>query len=130
MKNLFLTLLMCAGLASAGMAESLAAERISPEVFADEGQFFDVKLSPDGKHLAATVPQGDRSALIILQRSPQKLTASYRMPKDTHIADFWWANEERVLIALAESFGSRDYLVSTSKCNTRIGIGCWDGKAV
>lgn len=115
MKNLFLTLLMCAGLASAGMAESLAAERISPEVFADEGQFFDVKLSPDGKHLAATVPQGDRSALIILQRSPQKLTASYRMPKDTHIADFWWANEERVLIALAESFGSRDYPVATGE---------------
>ena len=93
----------------AGISTGMANERIAPEIFADEGQFSNVKLSPDGKYLAATVPQGDRSLLVIMQRSPHQLTASYRLPKGTHISNFWWVNDERVLIALAESFGSRDY---------------------
>lgn len=115
MRTFFLILLICASLTPPGMSNGVAAPRIPPETFADEGQFFDVKLSPDGKHLAATVPQGDRTFLIILQRSPHRLTASFRLPKSTHISDFWWVNEERVLVAPAEKFGSRDYAVATGE---------------
>lgn len=99
----------------AAISTGMANQRIAPEIFADEGQFSNVKLSLDGKYIAATVPQGDRSLLVIMQRSPHQLTASYRLPKGTHIADFWWVNEERVLIALAESFGSRDYPQATGE---------------
>ncbi|MCX7564200.1 S9 family peptidase [Xanthomonadaceae bacterium XH05] len=89
--------------------------RIDVEAFADEGKFLDLKVSPDGVHLAATVPAEDRTFLAILHRESRQLVSSYRLPKNSHIADFWWANDERVLISLADSFGSRDYPTATGE---------------
>ncbi len=96
-------------------ASPTAHARVDVQAFADAGKFMDVKISPDGVHLATTVPAEDRTLLAILHRETHKVVGSYRLPKNTHIADFWWPNDERVLIALAHSFGSRDYPSSTGE---------------
>lgn len=80
----------------------------------DEG-IRDLKISPDGRFLAATLPAGDRSAIAILNRIDRSVVASFQLPSDTHIADFWWAKDDRLLFGLAERLGSRDYPIATGE---------------
>lgn len=89
--------------------------QVDVQAFADSGKFLEVKISPDGTHIAATMPAEDRTFLAILNRETRKVVSGYRLQKNSHIADFWWPNDERVLIALAHSFGSRDYPTSTGE---------------
>ncbi len=70
--------------------------------------FTDIKLSPGGDYYAATVPMEDRTALAILSRSTGKVVGSFVPPRNNHASHFSWANNERVLIGLAEKFGSLD----------------------
>ncbi|MBF6023878.1 alpha/beta hydrolase family protein [Lysobacter niastensis] len=67
-----------------------------------------IKISPDGKHYAATVPLEDRTVLIIMRRADKKVITKATGVKDSMVADFWWANDERVVIAMAQQLGSRD----------------------
>lgn len=76
------------------------------EDFIRKPKFNDIKISPTGEYLAATVPNGRKTALVILRRSDNKVVANMSIPGDrTHVEDFWWVNAERVLISGAEKFG-------------------------
>lgn len=70
--------------------------------------FESIKISPDGKHYAATVPLEDRTVLVIMRRSDKQFLTKAAGAKDSVIADFWWANNEQVVVALAQRLGSRD----------------------
>ena len=67
-----------------------------------------IKISPDGQYYAATVQLEDRVGLAILRRSDKKLVTGASGAKDSVIDDFWWASDDRVVIAMAERLGSRD----------------------
>ncbi|WP_119718741.1 alpha/beta hydrolase family protein [Cognatilysobacter tabacisoli] len=84
------------------------AADVDVEAFVKRDRFDDIKLSPNGDYYAATVPLGDRTALAVLRRSDNKLTATFQIGKNTHVAGFWWVNPERVLISTARKFGSLD----------------------
>lgn len=71
-------------------------------------RFDDIKLSPTGEYYAATVPLGDRTGLVVLRRANNEVTAQFALGKDTHISDFVWANDTRLLLSMAEAFGSDD----------------------
>jgi dipeptidyl aminopeptidase/acylaminoacyl peptidase len=76
------------------------------EDFIRKEKFIHIKISPTGEYLAATVPIERKTALAILRRSDNKLVASLSIPGDrTHVAGFWWVNDERVLISAASKFG-------------------------
>jgi len=87
-------------------ASSAAATTVEPFVRRDK--FEHLKLSPTGEYYAATVPLGDRTALAIVRRSDNKLTGTFGMGRNTRVEDFVWVNSTRVLISLAEKFGSLD----------------------
>ena len=70
--------------------------------------FKDIKISPNGDYLAATVPMEDRTGMVILNRATGKHTAAFALGKNTHVESFIWVNPERVLISIAESFGQLD----------------------
>lgn len=70
--------------------------------------FGDIKLSPTGEYYAATVPLEDRTALAILRRPDRTLAGTFNAGKDTHVQEFVWVNEERVLVSIAEKFGTLD----------------------
>lgn len=70
--------------------------------------FTDIKLSPDGDYYAATVALEDRTALVILRRSDNKLTANFSTGRNSHVAEFHWVNPERVVISMAMKIGSLD----------------------
>lgn len=71
-----------------------------------------VKISPDGKHFAVTKPLEDRTALLILRREDHAFTAKIMGGPDSVVDDFWWANDERVVVSLSRKRGSRDEPVS------------------
>lgn len=88
-----------------GLLGASTASAVDVDAFIKKDRFNDIKLSPNGDYYAATVTLEDRTALAILRRSDNKLTANFRMGKNTHVSDFWWVNPERVVISMAEKFG-------------------------
>lgn len=85
-----------------------ARAQVDIEPFIKKDKFDDIKLSPSGDYYAATVPLEDRTALAIMHRGDNKLTATFALGKNTHVADFWWVNPERVLISISEKYGQLD----------------------
>lgn len=69
----------------------------------------DIKISPTGEFYAATLPLGERSAVAVMRRSDQTIVGSHQLPRNTHIADFWWVGDQRLMFGLAERFGARDF---------------------
>ncbi|MCC7634631.1 alpha/beta hydrolase family protein [Stenotrophomonas rhizophila] len=99
-----------AALAVAGMWGMLAGQAgaVDLERYLKRDTFTDIKISPGGDYYAATVPMEDRTALAILRREDGKMVGSFVPPRNNHASSFDWVNAERVLIGLAEKFGSLD----------------------
>lgn len=97
-----------AALAAGLMLAVPALAAVNVEAYIKKDQFNDVKLSPNGDYLAATVPFEDKTALAIIRRSDNKVTANFRLEKNTHVAGFWWVSPERVVISMSRKFGSLD----------------------
>jgi dipeptidyl aminopeptidase/acylaminoacyl peptidase len=72
----------------------------------------DVQISPDGHYLAMVVADDktgeDRKGIVILNRSDLKATTGFHTIGDQEIYRYWWANDERLLIATATQTGSLD----------------------
>ncbi|KRG71750.1 alpha/beta hydrolase family protein [Pseudoxanthomonas dokdonensis] len=73
-----------------------------------QGQYERIKISPDGRYFAVTAPMEDRTVLGIVRRSDNTPTAKISGSKDSVVEDFWWANDERVVVSMASKQGSRD----------------------
>ncbi|TYT27535.1 S9 family peptidase [Luteimonas viscosa] len=74
-----------------------------------------IKISPDGKHLAATVPLEDRTVLVVLDRAEKKIVAGGMGVVNSAVWDFWWVDDTRIVISMAQSFGSEDPLYATGE---------------
>ncbi len=96
-------------------APAAAAAKIDIEPFLRDDDFDEVTLSPDGAHLAATVPLQDRTGLAILRRSDLAVTARFALARNQHIVGLTWVNEERVLFSVAERFGTLDQPLRTGE---------------
>ncbi len=73
------------------------ATEIPLELFARGDKLREVKLSPDGKHLAVTTPQEGRTSLVILNRKTMQPTFAYRFGTGEHVTTFYWVNNERLI---------------------------------
>lgn len=89
-----------------------AADALDLTPFVQQDVYEWVKISPDGKHFAVTKPLEDRTALLILRREDHAFTAKIMGGPDSVVDDFWWANDERVVVSLSRKRGSRDEPVS------------------
>ncbi len=96
------------------LASAQAAPPAPPPVqaFFSYPQISDVQISPDGRYLAMVVADDktgeDRKGIAILNRSDLKVTAGFHTIGDQEIYDYWWANDERLLVATAIQTGSLD----------------------
>lgn len=95
-----------------GLLISAVAPGVGAQVdiaqFVERDRFNDIKISPTGEYFAMTVWLEDQTGLVVMRRSDGELTATFRFRGGTHVNDFWWVNNDRVLMSIAESFGSRD----------------------
>ncbi len=95
--------LVLALFAGAAVAQVDLDRHLKPE------QFGELKISPTGEFYAVTVRLPDRVALVIMRRADKQVTAKVVSGPHSEIGGFWWANDERVVVAMAERIaGSRD----------------------
>lgn len=82
------------------------------QAFFSYPQISEAQISPDGKYLAMVVADSqtgeNRKGLAVLSLDSQKITASFRTVGNQDIYRYWWANNERLLIATATLTGSLD----------------------
>jgi dipeptidyl aminopeptidase/acylaminoacyl peptidase len=105
-----------AGSASGGSSQLPIADFIKRDAFGT------MKISPTGEYLAATVPLSDRTSLVIFRRSDNKLaemTGHVTLSPKTHIADFNWVNDKRIIFSIAEKEGD---LVTPSPTGELFGV--------
>lgn len=91
-----------AGAPSAFAATTPVAEAV--EQIVRQPEFEDIALSPTGDYFAASVPQGDRTVLVVLRRADLKVTSAFSMRGKTHVAGFEWVNPTRLVLAVGQRF--------------------------
>jgi acetyl esterase/lipase len=116
LRALLLPLLLLPGLAVADAPKTLGqvdteATRV-PELPVDEffrhSEFDDIKISPTGEYLAASVKlAADTGALVVLRRETLERTGVFRLAGRSFVSDFRWVGPERLLFGVAESQGSK-----------------------
>ncbi len=101
-----------AALAATGSAWAEGAAKV-PELpidtFMKHAAFLDVKISPDGEYLAATaLATEDTGMLVFLRRKDLQVTGHVRLAGRSLVNSFFWVNDERVVLTVAEKEGSLD----------------------
>lgn len=82
-----------------------ARAQVDLDSYIKKNQFNDIKISPDGQYLAATVPLEDRTGFAVLRRTDSKVMTSIALGKNNHVASFFWVNKERLLLTVSQKFG-------------------------
>ncbi len=85
-----------------------APGKVDLEPYLRQDQYERVKISPDGAYYAVTMPMEDRTVLAAVRRADSVPTAKIMGNADSVVDDFWWANNERLVVSMAERYGSRD----------------------
>lgn len=93
-------------LSLAALGLPLAAHAASIDDFIRKDRFQDVKVSPKGTYFAATVPVDDKTVLVVLKPGETKPIAHFNLRGKTHVMDFHWANDERLLFTVGEKDGA------------------------
>jgi len=108
-------LLACVGACATagGIARAQAPLDLTPYVQRD--RYETIKISPDGTHLAATMPLEDRTVLVVINRADKQIVAGGAGVRNSAVWDFWWVDEERIVISMAQTFGSEDPLYATGE---------------
>lgn len=108
MKQLVIAIAMAfASLAPAGVD----AREVPTRDFFKDPEFNTVALSPDGKHIALTVPEADRTLLAVLETDTNKIVGKWDYGQNRHIRNVIWANNERLLFRVGLKLGKFDYEV-------------------
>jgi len=90
------------------------AEQLPLSEFAKLPLFDNIKISPSGSYLAATVRNADEEeSLVFMDLKTQKVETIIKGRKRDRITNYIWANDERVVIWLGRKFGSLDAPVPT-----------------
>lgn len=85
------------------------AREVPIQDFFKDAEFTAVGLSPDGKHIAVSVPQADRTVLAVLRVSDQGVVGKWDFGPDRHFRQVTWANNERLLFFVSFKTGKFDF---------------------
>jgi len=108
----------CVAPVSASSTEGAANTPPSVSDFIRPAEFSDVQLAPDGKHIAALVPRPDtpyENMLAVIDTATAKPVATVRSGSRTMLGHYVWANEHRLVVALAVRTGSLERPSSTGE---------------
>ena len=97
---------------SFGVIEKTSAKSLPIELFAKKSNFNSIKLSPDGKYFAATVPKDNTTQLVVIKRSTMKVVIAYAFGDFEHIGRFYWLNNQRLVYTKSYQKGSQEQKVT------------------
>jgi len=93
---------------------SVTQSQVLPaEYFTKQSKFNSIKLSPDGKYYAATVPKQNKTNLVIVDRQKMKPIMSFGFGNDEHIGKFYWASDTRIVYS--KVYQKKDRETKTNK---------------
>lgn len=72
------------------------------EHFVRHSDYLDLKLSPDGKHIAGRIRQNDKVNLYVMRTSDGKVVTGVEAPSKDTIHTVTWVNNERLVYEFAE----------------------------
>ncbi len=102
-----------------------ASAEIPLEEFTKLPLYGNLKISPTGEYLAATVRNDDgQMSLVIMSMRSNEVTATIRGFGRDFINDYIWANDERIVASLGRQYGSLDTPLATHEI---VAVN-WDGK--
>ena len=106
MKTKFLVAAVVLLLASLVAAPSYAMDEERLKAFLNGADYWNVRLSPDGKHISLLTEQDDRTTLVIMSIETMKPTASvkYTEATDMEIASADWVNKDLVRYRITRQF--------------------------
>jgi dipeptidyl aminopeptidase/acylaminoacyl peptidase len=86
-----------------------APAQIPVEDFVKKPEIAEMAISPDGRHLAMTIPFDEGGAVLyVVDRVARQRTASIRAGARNVIDRFWWVNDTRLVASVAEQLGGVD----------------------
>ncbi len=104
---------------------SVSFAEVPLEEFTKQPLYNDLKISPTGEYLAATVRDDDgQASLLIMRTDGSEITARVTGFRNYFIGDFFWANDERIVATLGRQYGSLD---APSGTHEIVAVN-WDGK--
>jgi dipeptidyl aminopeptidase/acylaminoacyl peptidase len=89
------------------------AERLPVGTFFKDPEFTSVSLSPNGKYITVSVPQGDRTLLAAFEVEGMKLVGKWDYGSTQHIDRVLWVNDERFFMFVSKKIGRYDYRIGT-----------------
>lgn len=89
-------------------ATFVQAQLIPASSFFERSAVDEIKISPDGSHIAITVSGDEESSLIIINLTSGKFVASFDAPGYQKIGNFYWVNEERIVFSTLVVRGGLD----------------------
>lgn len=92
----------------------LFASGVAFEDLARHLQFSEVKISPDGRHIAATTVVKDKPLLALLDLDTKK-GAMVTPREGNQVVDFWWAGDNRVVYTEGTKVSGWDQPFSTGE---------------
>jgi dipeptidyl aminopeptidase/acylaminoacyl peptidase len=95
MKNILTGLLLC-------LSCALGAETIPLDDFIKHGDYLDIEMSPDGKHLLARLRAKNRVILVVMQSSDGQIVGGVKPNNNDEIHTALWVNNNRFVYELAE----------------------------
>lgn len=85
---------------------STQVHAIALEGFSRHIEYYDIKISPNGKHLAALVNSKGTKKLVFLDTETYQVTFALNSGMKSQTADYYWANNERVVIQVEQLRGA------------------------
>ncbi|MGN6313778.1 MAG: alpha/beta fold hydrolase [Rhodanobacteraceae bacterium] len=102
-------------LALCGCAFASFADPVSLVDLARHSQYKDVKISPDGRYIAATTVLKDGQTVLSLVDLVKKKGVNVSPRQGDDVLDFWWVSPNRVLYTEAEHDGGWDAPIATGE---------------
>lgn len=100
-------------LLAVGMAGQALAQKVPVEDFFKDPEFSNVSLSPTGEYIAVSVPQEDRTILVVLRVEDMSVTGSWEHGANKHVERVQWVNDERFFMYVTRKMGRYDFRIGT-----------------
>jgi dipeptidyl aminopeptidase/acylaminoacyl peptidase len=115
-----------AALVGFAMSFAAVAEPVALKDFARHEQFRNVKISPNGDYLAASVVVDGKAVLSLIRLSDMK--GVNLRPRDTReLARFWWVSPDRVMYTIGDRNGALEAPMPTGELYAVNADGTGDG---
>lgn len=103
MQNAVRVVLLFVALITQGQAVAADKPQDMVALLSQNPTYTNVQISPDGRFISAVVNIDNKSALAIIERKDFKMVNAVRFPGREEVGGYFWANNERLVIKLAES---------------------------